>query len=87
MYQPIRYNNRARKSAIKHGVCPLCDLVRDLVLDHCRRHGWVRGSICYSCNAKMDYLDTGYHTARYYPAKYYDWRYHCIDCKKKAVRT
>jgi hypothetical protein len=77
---PIPYNDRARKAAPKYGICLLCNHVRDLILDHCHKHDLVRGSVCYSCNMRMCYVDGGYYTSRYYPQIYHEWRYRCADC-------
>jgi hypothetical protein len=30
-----------------------------LVNDHCHKHGWVRGTLCRTCNARMTMLDGG----------------------------
>jgi hypothetical protein len=80
---PVEYNDRARKARLKYGICPLCGLVRDLVLDHCHDHWLARGSVCYSCNMRMSYLDHGYWTSRGYAAKFHEWRYRCPTCKER----
>lgn len=83
----VPYNNRARKQALKYGVCPLCGKTGRLVLDHCYPHDWVRGPICYSCNVKMGYVDRGYNTSRFYPAVYKQWRHRCGECRARARRA
>lgn len=81
---PVPYNDRARKAAPKHGTCPLCGRLKDLVLDHCHRHWWTRGSICHSCNTKMSHVDDGGYRSQYYPRTYSEWRRNCVDCAVAA---
>lgn len=82
----VLYNDRARKAAPKRGTCPLCGLLKDLILDHCHRHWWARGSICYSCNSKMGNVDGGYRTAECYAPKYFEWLDNCVDCATDSDR-
>jgi Recombination endonuclease VII len=44
------YSQRMRATA---GICQLCQHDRPRVVDHCHRHGRVRGHICAICNAKF----------------------------------
>lgn len=46
------------------GRCAVCDvhqleLKRSLVVDHCHALGYIRGLVCYKCNALLGVYDAG----------------------------
>lgn len=53
---PVRYG--AHKRAASGTPCALCGAqkVRPYI-DHCHKHGWVRGPVCPACNTLMALID------------------------------
>lgn len=54
--KPVRDKIRADQK----GVCALCGLpvsVPDAVLDHCHKHGFIRGTLHRSCNSLLGVLE------------------------------
>jgi len=41
----------------KFGKCPICELEKRLVVDHCHKTGLVRDFICYSCNSVLGHIE------------------------------
>ena len=55
MTLPVRYGNH--RPLYPGQTCEVCAAVDRLVVDHCHAHGWVRGTLCLSCNTRMAYVD------------------------------
>jgi|SRR6266849_8665247 len=66
------------------GICEWCP-PEETVLDHCHKHGWVRGEICVSHNGRMRQIDAGVSPDRWRPWMVSHWR-RCPDCAAQEVR-
>lgn len=55
MAEPVIYASGLPRAE----ACILCDSAKALVNDHCHAHGFVRGTVCSSCNAVMARIDSG----------------------------
>lgn len=59
--------------------CEVCDTAdcRRMV-DHCHKHGWVRGVVCNRCNQVLRGVDRGLRAASRYTGHWHN----CLDCCK-----
>jgi hypothetical protein len=58
-----------------------------LYIDHCHKHGWIRGQICAGCNSVMRFMDRTHCIPRYMPALREEFRRQynqCPDCEPLA---
>ena len=56
MAEPVRYRIGL---PLLNTTCLICQSETATLNDHCNEHGWVRGSLCRSCNAVMSMVDRG----------------------------
>lgn len=86
MSLPIKYEDHPK--AKPGDPCSLCGSVTEApVIDHCHRHGWVRGVLCRSCNGVMMVVDLRI-TPRSESLKIEMLTAHagnCIECPKLSV--
>lgn len=54
--EPVRYFRGIQREADS---CLICGMDNRLCSDHCHWHGWVRGTLCYTCNQDMTSVDAG----------------------------
>ena len=79
MSQPVKYTAALPAAT---GPCGLCGDASALVLnDHCHQHGWLRGTLCASCNIKLGHAEArgmvGEHLGH---ADALAWLARCPDC-------
>jgi hypothetical protein len=69
-YGIVRYTqgaaNRFREYTEDTGVCEMCGglgLRFRVIVDHCHKHGWIRGFVCNSCNTLLGKYERGIWTS------------------------
>lgn len=81
LYGLVQYNQG--RSLPRSGRCEMCTR-RAVGVDHCHKHGWIRGELCASHNIRLIAIDYGKDPDRWEPwmIRHY---IRCPDCKSALI--